>query len=233
MAKFPRIWASRKLKSFIRYTLLTILGAPIVLVLLFKYVAPPVWGWKIHRTLFPPSDYPAQVIHQWVPLSSISDDMQLAVVASEDQTFPHHRGVDIDALFEVFRERSDTTRIRGASTITQQTAKNVFLFPSQTYIRKAYELYIAFLIEILWGKERIMEIYLNVIEFGPGIYGIEAASQHYFGVTASKLTKQQSAQLAVVLPNPYQIKPTPMTHYVSQRTQWVLRQMRNIESISL
>lgn len=115
----------------------------------------------------------------------------------------------------------------------KQTAKNVFLFPSRTYIRKAYELYIALLLELIWGKERIMEVYLNVVEFGPGIYGVQAASKHYFGVYAHQLTRYQAAQLAVVLPNPYKIQPVPMTDYVQKRVDWVLRQMRNLGQISL
>ncbi|MBY8215300.1 transglycosylase domain-containing protein [Vibrio fluvialis] len=179
------------------------LGLPVVLVLVLKYVNPPFWGWQVSRTLFPPQGYPQQSQHQWIPLAS------------------------------VIKNRGENGPDRGASTITQQTAKNVFLFPSHTYIRKAYELYISLLLELIWGKERIMEMYLNVVEFGPGIYGIQAASEHYFGVSANHLTRYQAAQLAVVLPNPYRIQPYPMTHYVQQRVNWVLRQMQNLGAVAL
>jgi monofunctional glycosyltransferase len=222
-----------RLKSFIRRLVVILLAAPIVLVILFKFIDPPFWGWEISRTLFPPHGYPARIEQTWRPLHAISKNVPLAVIASEDQRFPQHWGLDIHALIAVVSAAGRDGPERGASTITQQTAKNVFLFPSQTYVRKAYELYIAFLLELIWGKNRIMEVYLNVIEFGPGIYGVEAASQHYFGISASKLTRHQSAQLAVVLPNPYHMKPAPMTDYVSQRTQWVLRQMNNIGVITL
>ncbi len=227
----------RTIKRKIKRVLLTLiglaLGLPLLLVLLLKFVNPPFWGWEIARTLFPPQNYPAQTQHQWVALTSISPAMPAAVIASEDQRFPEHWGVDMHALLSVLENSGSNGPDRGASTITQQTAKNVFLFPSHTYLRKAYELYIAVLLELIWGKERIMEMYLNVVEFGPGIYGVQAASQHYFGVSASQINRYQAAQLAVVLPNPYRIRPQPMTRYVQQRVNWVLRQMRNLGSVSL
>lgn len=205
---------------------------PIVLVCVLKYVNPPIWGWQMSRTFFSPQGYPDTPLHQWRPLDQISSSMPLAVIASEDQTFASHWGVDVNSLISVIKESGDAGPQRGASTITQQTAKNVFLFPSHSYLRKAYELYIALLLELIWGKERIMEVYLNVIEFGPGIYGVEAASQHYFSRSARSISRQQAAQLAVVLPNPYRMQPTPMSGYVYQRTQWVLRQMRNLGTVS-
>ncbi|UUM33145.1 monofunctional biosynthetic peptidoglycan transglycosylase [Vibrio japonicus] len=208
-------------------------GVPIVLVFILKFVNPPFWGWEISRTFFPPKGYPEQSQHQWVPLSEISPSLPLAVMASEDQRFPHHWGIDVNALASVIKNSGQEGPNRGASTITQQTAKNVFLFPSRTYIRKAYELYITLLIELMWGKERIMEMYLNVVEFGPGIYGVQAASEHYFGVSAHRLARYQAAQLAVVLPNPYRIQPVPMSGYVQRRVDWVLRQMRNLGQVSL
>jgi monofunctional biosynthetic peptidoglycan transglycosylase len=233
VSKYRSKSISGKLKAIIRNLTIILLGTPIIFVTLLKFIDPPIWGWKISRTFFPPHTYPRQIEHSWVPLNSISSNMVLAVVSAEDQTFPQHWGVDIHALTTVLSAAGKNGPIRGASTITQQTAKNVFLFPSQTYLRKAYELYIALLLEIIWGKERIMEVYLNVIEFGPGIYGVQAASQHYFGVSARGLTRYQAAQLAVVLPNPYKMRPTPMSNYVRQRTQWVLRQMKNIGTITL
>ncbi len=210
-----------------------LLGAPIVLVLVFKFINPPFWGWQMARTFFPPQGYPEHAQHQWVAMTAMSPSLPLAVMASEDQRFPDHWGVDVGALLSVLKNSGDDGPDRGASTITQQTAKNVFLFPSHSYVRKAYELYIALLLEAIWGKERIMEVYLNVVEFGPGIYGVEAASRHYFGVPAKNITAYQAAQLAVVLPNPYRISPHPMTQYVRHRVSWVLRQMQNLGAVAL
>lgn len=218
-------------KLFINITCI-LLGVPLLLVIFFKFINPPIWGWKIARTLSPPEGYPAQTYQEWVPLKNISPNMPRAVIASEDQRFPEHNGVDWDALWSVISQSDASGPNRGASTITQQTAKNVFLFPSQTYTRKAYELYISLLLELIWGKQRIMEVYLNVIEFGPGIYGIEAASQRFFGMPSDRLTQMQAAQLAVVLPNPYRIQPTPMSDYVSRRTHWVMRQMNNLGAVT-
>ncbi|PSU44066.1 monofunctional biosynthetic peptidoglycan transglycosylase [Photobacterium frigidiphilum] len=205
-----------------------ILLFPIALVVIGKFVDPPIWGWKIHRTLFPPSDYPSQSTHQWVELSSISKNAQLAVIASEDQTFPQHIGIDLNAILMVIKQSGAEGPNRGASTITQQTAKNVYLFPAHSFIRKGAELYFSVLMELIWDKRRILEVYLNVIEFGPGLYGIEAASQNYFAIPASRLSAQQAAQLAAVLPNPYKIKANPMSQYVYERSHWITKQMRQL-----
>ena len=225
---------ARKLKRRIGRLLVTLITVafclPLVMVVILKFVNPPTWGWQVSRTLFPPKGYPEQTQHQWVSIDYTSPSLPLAIMASEDQRFPYHWGVDVSAILSVISSSGDQGPKRGASTITQQTAKNIFLFPSHTYLRKAYELYIALLIELVWGKERIMEMYLNVVEFGPGIYGVQAASEHYFGVSAHQLTPYQAAQLAVVLPNPYKIQPIPMTPYVQQRVHWVLKQMSNLGS---
>ncbi|NMT56773.1 monofunctional biosynthetic peptidoglycan transglycosylase, partial [Vibrio parahaemolyticus] len=129
-------------------------------------------------------------------------------------------GVDFDSLFKVISESGENGPSRGASTITQQTAKNVFLFPSHSYVRKAYELYFALLMEAMWSKKRILEVYLNVVEFGPGIYGAEAAAQNYFGIPARQLSTRQAARLAVVLPNPYRIKVCPQSSYTICCVNW-------------
>ncbi|MGF1749269.1 monofunctional biosynthetic peptidoglycan transglycosylase [Vibrio cionasavignyae] len=220
------------IKKLLINIILILVGVPILLVTSLKFINPPVWGWQISRTFFPPESYPDTVLHSWVPIEGISPDMALAVIASEDQQFTNHYGIDVSSTINALTENNGSS-IRGASTITQQTAKNVLLFPSQTYVRKAYELYIALLMELILGKQRIMEVYLNVIEFGPGIYGVEAASQFYFGRSANELSQVQCAQLAVVLPNPYRIRPMPATTYVQQRTNWVVQQMNNLGSIPL
>lgn len=223
----------KKLKRLLIKICLFLLLAPVVLIGVFKFIDPPIWGWKIARMVAPPASYPSRTEHQWVPLDRIATSMSVAVMASEDQKFPYHHGVDTQALLDVILSADDQGPSRGASTITQQTAKNVFLFPAHSYLRKAYELYFALWMEVIWGKQRIMEVYLNVIEFGPGIYGVQAASEHYFHVPASRLTRSQAAQLAVVLPNPYRIKASPMTPYTYQRSRWVMRQMNNLGSLQL
>ena len=223
----------KRLKSFLFKMVLILLIAPVVLVGVVKYVDPPIWGWKLSRIVVPPKNYPDSSQHEWVPLSRISKNMQLAVIATEDQKFPHHYGLDFESLFDVIAEAGDNGPSRGASTITQQAAKNVFLFPSHSYVRKAYELYFALLMELMWSKERILEVYLNVVEFGPGIYGAEAAAQNYFGVSAKQLSKWQAARLAVVLPNPYRIKVYPQSEYTARRTRWAMNQMSNLGSVQL
>ncbi|KJF85581.1 monofunctional biosynthetic peptidoglycan transglycosylase [Photobacterium phosphoreum] len=220
-------------RRFIVKLILCALIVPIVLVVIFKFINPPFWGWELSRALFPPKGYPEQTHHQWVDLSKISKNMQLAVIASEDQTFPEHHGIDLNATLSVLEHSGKNGPSRGASTISQQTAKNVFLFPSHSFIRKGIELYFALWMEIIWGKDRILETYLNVIEFGPGIYGVQAASEHFFHIPASRLSAQQAAQLAAVLPNPYKIKASPMSNYVYQRTLWIRKQMRQLGMVTL
>ncbi|ELB2820470.1 monofunctional biosynthetic peptidoglycan transglycosylase [Vibrio alginolyticus] len=223
----------RKIKSLLFNILLVLLLLPVMLVGIVKYIDPPIWGWKISRIISPPEGFPEESQNEWVPLSYISKHIQLAVIATEDQKFPTHYGVDFDSLFKVISESGENGPSRGASTITQQTAKNVFLFPSHSYVRKAYELYFALLMEAMWSKKRILEVYLNVVEFGPGIYGAEAAAQNYFGIPAKQLSTRQAARLAVVLPNPYRIKVYPQTSYTISRVNWAMRQMRNLGSVQL
>ncbi len=223
----------KRLKSFLVKIALVLLFTPVVLVGVVKFVDPPVWGWKMSRMISPPTDYPEHSQQEWVPLDQISKNLQLAVIATEDQKFPSHYGIDFESLFEVIENADDDGPSRGASTITQQTAKNVFLFPAHSYIRKAYELYYALLMETMWSKARILEVYLNVVEFGPGIYGAEAAAQNYFGIPAKQLSMQQAARLAVVLPNPYRIKVHPQTSYTVERVNWALKQMHNLSSVQL
>lgn len=166
----------------------------------------------------------------WVSLDDISPNLQLAVVASEDNRFLAHHGFDFDAIQKAkgYNERKKGKRIRGASTISQQTAKNVFLWPQRSWVRKGLEVYFTLLIELAWPKKRIMEVYLNVIEMGDGIYGAEKASLKYFGIHASKLTRAQAAMLAAILPNPRKFNPSLPSTYLLIRQQWVLWNMGNI-----
>lgn len=163
--------------------------------------------------------------HDWVPLKEISPKLQLAVVCSEDQNYLKHFGVDWGAIQKAMEENEKGKRVRGGSTITQQTAKNVFLWQGRSYLRKGLELWFTLLIEVFWSKERIMEVYLNSIEMGNGIYGAEAASQHWFHKSAKKLSKDEAAAIAAILPNPLRYKANPASSYIVQRKAWIKQQM--------
>ena len=171
--------------------------------------------------------------HHWVPLDSMSIYMPVAVMASEDQRFLTHNGFDFIEINKTLEERRSGKRFRGGSTISQQTAKNVFLWPKASWVRKGLETYFTILIEFIWGKERIMEVYLNIIEFGDGIYGCEAAAQHYFGHSASKLTRHEAAQLAVTLPSPLKRNPGHATPYFKRQTSAVEARMAKYGRIDL
>lgn len=167
--------------------------------------------------------------HHWVPLDSMSKYMPVAVMASEDQRFMQHHGFDFDAISKAMKERSDGKRQRGASTISQQTAKNVFLWPAQSWVRKGLEAYFTVLIELIWNKERIMEVYLNSIEMGDGIYGAEAVAQMHFGRPASELTRANCALIAATLPNPLRFSSKEPSAYMLKRQTWIMRQMKHID----
>ena len=164
----------------------------------------------------------------WVKLENISDNLVMAVLSSEDSRFLDHNGFDMVEIRNAVNERKSGKRVRGASTISQQTAKNVFLTPSRTMFRKALEAYFTVLIEKIWGKRRIMEVYLNVVELGKGIYGAEAAAQYYYKVPASKLSAKESAMLAACLPSPLKRNPTRPTDYLRQRSAKIQSLMQKV-----
>jgi monofunctional biosynthetic peptidoglycan transglycosylase len=169
----------------------------------------------------------------WVPIEEISPNLQLAVVCSEDQNFLEHYGFDLDAIEKAVKHNETHKRKRGASTISQQTAKNVFLYDGRNWIRKGLEVYFTCLIEVFWSKERILEAYLNVIEFGDGVYGAEAASQRFFNIPAKKLSRQQAAVLAAVLPAPRRFSAKNPTPYIRKRQAWIMGQMDNFGELNL
>ncbi|HEU4717801.1 MAG TPA: monofunctional biosynthetic peptidoglycan transglycosylase [Bacteroidia bacterium] len=170
----------------------------------------------------------AGVKHEWVPLEKISNQLQLAVVSTEDQNFLHHHGFDFGAIRTAMDEAEDGGRRRGGSTISQQTAKNVFLWPSSSFVRKGFEAWFTVLIELTWSKRRIMEVYLNSVEFGKGIYGCEAASEFFFRKHASALGQDEAARLAVVLPNPIRYNVAKPGAYMQKRKSWAISQMNNL-----
>lgn len=167
--------------------------------------------------------------HHWVSIDEMSKDMPLAVMSSEDQRFLMHHGFDFDAIQQAAKENREGKRKRGASTISQQTAKNVFLWPGRTWLRKGLETYFTFLIEALWSKQRIMEVYLNSIEMGNGIYGAEAVAQEHFGCKASQLTRKQCALIAATLPNPRKFNSAAPSPYMKKRQRRIVKEMNYIE----
>ena len=169
-----------------------------------------------------------KLIHHWVPLNEMSEYMPVAVMASEDQNFRRHHGFDVNAIVDAAKEKMEGGRRRGGSTISQQTAKNVFLWPSSTWIRKGFEAYFTVLIELFWSKERIMEVYLNSIEMGDGIYGAEAVAQQNFGCSALQLSRSDCALIAATLPNPRRFSSKHPGPFMRSRQRWIQRQMKNI-----
>ncbi len=169
-----------------------------------------------------------RIVKTWKDYDSISENMALAVVAAEDQKFFEHHGFDFNAIKGAAINNISDDRIKGASTITQQVAKNVFLWPERSWLRKGAEAYFTVLIETFWSKKRILEVYLNVVELGKGIYGAETASRTYFGKPASKLTKDEAALLAAILPSPRRMSPINPSSYVNKRQQWIREQMDKI-----
>lgn len=163
--------------------------------------------------------------YHWVGWDSISPHAGIAVVAAEDQKFPVHAGFDIEAIEDARREYEEGGRQRGASTISQQVAKNLFLWPNRSWVRKGLEAYFTVLIERFWTKRRILEVYLNVAEFGPGVYGVGAASETFFRKSAARLAPEECAMLAAVLPSPRRLHADRPTPYVLERRRWILRQM--------
>lgn len=171
---------------------------------------------------------PVRLEHKWVPLDSISKYLPVAVIASEDQKFLIHNGFDTEAIQSALEENLQGKRRRGASTITQQTAKNIFLWPQSSWLRKGLEGYFTVLVELMWSKERIMEVYLNSIEMGDGIYGAEAVAQEHFKCKASQLSRADCALIAATLPNPLRYNSGRPSGYMNKRQRWILRQMKNI-----
>jgi monofunctional biosynthetic peptidoglycan transglycosylase len=169
----------------------------------------------------------SEIEHKWVSSSEISNHLQLAVVCTEDQNFLNHHGFDFASIQKAMDEAEEGGRQRGASTISQQTAKNVFLWPSSSFIRKGFEVWFTVLIELFWNKQRILEVYLNSVEFGDEIYGCEAASEKFFHKHASQLTEVESARLAIVLPNPLKYNAGKLTAYLLRRQTWALSQIHN------
>jgi monofunctional glycosyltransferase len=200
-----------------------------LVVILFSFVNPPVTPLMVKRSLIRKSNGEFTGIHKnWVSYRNLSPHLIQAVVAAEDNRFSEHWGIDVEAVQKAVDYNKKHRRKRGASTISQQVAKNVFLWPARSYIRKGFELYFTVLIETVWSKKRIMVVYLNVMETGDGIYGAEAAAQKYFHKKASQLNRGEAALIAACLPNPRQRNPARPTSYLLRRQARILSIMRKI-----
>jgi monofunctional biosynthetic peptidoglycan transglycosylase len=162
--------------------------------------------------------------YRWTPWDQVSKQLPIALVAAEDQKFPFHHGFDVEAIQDAIADAEDGDRLRGASTISQQVAKNLFLWNGRSFVRKGLEAYFTVLIELMWPKRRILEVYLNIAEFGDGVYGASAASERFFHKTPAQLGAHESALLAAVLPNPRRFRANPPSAYVAQRAEWIERQ---------
>lgn len=233
--------ATNKIYRFLWKTVIAFLALSIGFVLLFRFVPVYVTPLMLIRSVEQLSEgKKIQLEHRWVSIDQISKNLSLAVICSEDQNFLNHFGFDVKAIEEVVKtslnsknSQNSTKRLRGASTISQQTAKNVFLWPDRSWVRKGLEVYFTLLIEIGWSKKRILEVYLNSIEMGNGIYGAEAASRHYYDKSAKDLSKRQAAAIAAILPNPREYRANPPSPYINSRIDWITGQMNKFGTLTL
>jgi len=227
----------KPLKSFIKgvkrlllFFMLTFVISSFLLVAVFRYLPVPISTFMCYRLLtdFQEGRDITRINHHWVNSNKISKHAFSAVIAAEDQLFFQHQGFDTASMMIAVETWLNGGRLRGASSISQQVAKNLFLIPSRSFLRKGFEAWFTILIEAFWSKERILEVYLNSIEFGDHLFGIAAASQYYFGIPPLQLSRKQSALLATSLPNPIKFKVSNPSAYMLKRQSWILQQMRNL-----
>jgi monofunctional glycosyltransferase len=213
-------------------TVLWFFGVSICWVLLYRFVDPPLTWLMVQRGLEQKADgKPWKIDREWRDLDEISSNLKRDALAGEDAGFRTPRGFDLDAIQQAYEKNQSGGRIRGGSTISQQTAKNVFLWPGRSWIRKGFEAYFTALIELLWGKERILEVYLNVIETGEGLYGVESACQSFFGKSSESLSRREAALLIAVLPNPRKWTPVKPTRYLYRRQSLIMRNMSRMGTV--
>jgi monofunctional biosynthetic peptidoglycan transglycosylase len=211
--------------NWLKKVVLILFAAQFLYIVILRWVDPPITITQLNSWISGEG-----LKRDYVRADEMSVHARLAVIASEDQLFPDHNGFDWESIQKAFENnKKKRARIRGASTISQQVAKNVFLWQGRSWVRKGLEVYFTFMIELIWGKERILEVYLNVAEMGKGVYGIEAAAQQYFNKPAAKLNRTEAAKIAACLPNPKKYTVKPPSGYVTKRYPWILQQMRNLE----
>jgi monofunctional glycosyltransferase len=222
-----------KVVRFFLKLFLWLFGLSIVSVIFFKFVPVPFTPLMISRAIDQNrAGEEMTCSHDWVPLEDISTNLQKAVIASEDGNFLKHNGFDFKALANAYESNQKGKKLKGGSTISQQTAKNVFLWQGRSYLRKGLEAYFTVLIEFIWGKERIMEVYLNSIEMGKGVYGAQAAAEHWYRKDAKDLTKYEAAGIAAILPNPRKFKASNSSSYTNRRKDKIVRVMRHVGKIN-
>jgi len=217
----------RRLRRNLLITVAAFVAVTFTCVLTMRWVPPVTTAFIVHGYVHAwlGRDFGWRADRRWTPYEAISRHVKLAVIASEDQKFAFHPGFDFEAIDEAIKERERGKHLRGASTISQQVAKNLFLWPGQSFIRKGFEAYLTLLIEWCWPKQRILEMYLNVAEFGDGVYGIGAAAPRYFHTDPAHVSQAQAALLATVLPNPEHLRLDRPGPYMYRRQAWVIEQM--------
>ncbi len=217
----------QKMKRIIWKSMLWFFGISILLVLLYKWIPVPFTPLMITRIIENKIEGKDAVFsHDWEPLENISSNLQKAVIASEDGNFLLHNGFDFKAMQKAIKNNNKGKKLKGGSTISQQTAKNVFLWQGRSYIRKGLEAYFTVLIEFIWGKERIMEVYLNSIEMGNGVYGAKEAARHWYTKDVKNLTPKEAAGIAAILPNPRKFKASNSSSYINRRKEKIMKVMR-------
>lgn len=223
-----------RLLKWIALAILACVMLSALLVVALRWVDPPISAFMLEKRLQAVSegDRTYRTDYEWVNLERISSHAAIAVIASEDQQFPFHAGFDLNSIRESVRASEKGKKLRGASTISQQVAKNLFLWNGRSFVRKGVEAWMTVLIEVMWPKERILEVYLNIVELGKGIYGVEAAARRYYNKDAARLTSSEAAVLAAVLPNPIRMHADRPSAYVLQRRDWILGQMRALGGAS-
>ena len=225
------------MKSVLKWIIFVILGCvalSVLAVLSLRWIDPPTSAFMLETRLVARSggDRTYRTDYEWVNLERISPHAAIAVIASEDQQFPFHAGFDLNSIRESVRASEKGKKLRGASTISQQVAKNLFLWNGRSFVRKGVEAWMTVLIEFTWPKERILEVYLNIVELGRGIYGMEAAARRFYHKPAARLTSSEAAVLAAVLPNPIRMHADRPSAYVLERRDWILGQMRALGGAS-
>lgn len=220
----------KKIARFLFKVLLWFIALSVFSVIVFRFVPVPFTPLMISRAFeHKEAGREMTASHDWVPIEEISPNLQKAVIASEDDLFLTHNGFNFDAMYKAFKNNNKGKKLKGGSTISQQTAKNVFLWQGRSYLRKGLEAYFTVLIEMLWSKERIMEVYLNSIEMGDGVYGAQAAAQYWYSKDAKDLTKYQAAGIAAILPNPRRFKAVKSSGYTERRKGRIIKLMRYVK----
>jgi monofunctional biosynthetic peptidoglycan transglycosylase len=229
-AAVPRRSNLFRLRRFLRRALLAVVALTVLPVLFLRWIPPPTSAFMMEKRIagYFGGEHQTVIRYRWIGWKSISSQMRLAVVAAEDQKFPRHWGFDFESIEDAVEHKGPRGRLRGASTITQQVARNLFLWSGRSFVRKGIEAYFTVLLELLWPKRRVLEVYLNIAEFGEGAYGVYTATQTFFGKRPSDLQAQEAALLAAVLPNPARLHVRNPSGYMRERAGWIEEQMAQL-----